>query len=95
MPKFVVKLNDMKTNKDYYILWSTIIDGATRQFKDFEEAKKYLKDTLIPIEYIKGVRALESQGVSNPYYTISNILETNDEGCDTVEELIEKYVELS
>ncbi len=95
MPRFVVKLNDKKTNKDYYLLWSTIVNGATRQFKDSEEVDKYLKETLIPSEYEKSVKALETQNVSNPYYSIDDILSANDMDCETVEELIENYVELS
>jgi hypothetical protein len=95
MPKFVVKLNDKKTDKDYYILWSTIVDGAIRQFKGLEDATNYLKETHIPSECEISIKSLATQGVSNPFYSISDILDVNDENCETVEDLVEKYVEQS
>lgn len=94
MPRFVVKLTDKKEkNKEWFLLWSTIVDGAVRQFNGLEDAKQYLKETLIPIEFIKGMRSLKTQGTSNPFYCLQDILDCNDEGCSTEEELIEKYVD--
>lgn len=94
MPRFIVKLTDKKEkNKEWFLLWSTIVDGATRQFNGLEDATEYLKENLIPIEFIKGVRSLKTQGTSNPFYSIQDILDCNDEGCSTEEELIEKYVD--
>lgn len=94
MPRFVVKLVDKKEkNKEWFLLWSTIVDGATRQFNGLEDAMQYLKETLIPSEFELSTNSLASQRTSNPFYCLQDILDCNDEGCSTEEELIEKYVD--
>lgn len=92
MPKFVVKLTDKKTSKDYYVLYSTIVDSIVSQFNDLEDAKQYLKSNIIPSEHDNVLNSLQSTGVSNPYYTLDDVLFGNDDDCETVEELIEKFV---
>jgi len=94
MPRFIVKLVDKKEkNKEWFLLWSTIVDGATRQFKGQEDAIQYLNEHSIASELEASINSLAVQRTSNPFYCIDDILDCNDEGCSTEEELIEKYVD--
>lgn len=44
MPQFIIKLHDDKENKDYFLMWSTIVDAPITfgmSLKEFQEYYKY------------------------------------------------------
>lgn len=44
MGTYILKINDEKTNIDYYLEWSTVVDGPISYGMSLEEFKKYYKE---------------------------------------------------
>lgn len=44
MPRYIVKLNDPKTKKDYYMEWSTVVDTPVTNGMSLEEFNEYYKN---------------------------------------------------
>jgi len=43
MSRYIIKLTDKKTKKDYYLEWSTIVDAPVTWGMTLKEFKKYYK----------------------------------------------------
>lgn len=93
MPRFIVRLTDTKTEKDYFLLWSTIIDSPLQQFNGQEDATEYLKETLIPSEFELSSNSLASQRTSNPNYSLQDIYDTNCDGIRSMKGLVARFVQ--
>lgn len=98
MPRFIIKLSDEITGKDYYIEWSTVVDAPVTYGVSLEDFKEYYKN-----EYgnngMKGFDSLieetNKSGTSSPYYNLQSLLDynragENDKTLDK-ESILEKY----
>jgi hypothetical protein len=41
MPQYIMKIHDDKCDKDYYLIWSTIVDAPVTYGMSLEEFKQY------------------------------------------------------
>ena len=44
MPRFIIKITDEKDNKDYYMMWSTVVDAPVTYGLSLDEFKEYFKE---------------------------------------------------
>lgn len=65
MPSFIMKLTDERENKDYYLMWSTIVDApitwgmALEQFKNW-----YLRECGKIEELNERLKRADKKGIS-------------------------------
>jgi len=100
MPKYIIKLTDENTQKDYYLQWSTIVDAPVTYGMTLDELKKYYKkynglDGMGPLD--ARLERVEKNGTSGyyPFDNLNNLIKGNRAGDDEKElskiEIIEKY----
>lgn len=44
MPRYIVKLTDSKTNTNYYLEWSTVVDAPVTYGMSLDEFMRYYRD---------------------------------------------------
>lgn len=91
MPRFVIKLKDKKNKKVHFLLWSTIVDAPVQTFEGLDDATKFLKENCTPSVFKESMDSLKRKGISNPHYSIDDVINCNIENCSTVEDLIKTY----
>lgn len=100
MSHYIVKLNDVNTNTDYYMIWSSVVDAPIvngMSLEDFAEFYKYeYGNKAFEDNYNRRMLMVESKGTSALLYdSAEDLIRTNragdEEKCLTKEELIQKY----
>lgn len=98
MARIILKIKDDKTNKEYYLEWSTIIEAPVTYGLSLAGFKEYYKD-----EYGKvGLKVLEEEmerinrtGTNSKYNTAEYYFENNQAGrhgaCIDKEEILNRY----
>lgn len=99
MPKYIIKLHDDKTEEDYYMEWSTVVDAPVTRGTDKEDFMEYYLSrygTSSREDLESRMERVEQKGTSA--YDDSDVDETikyNRAGVDesvlTKEQIIEKY----
>lgn len=91
MPKYIIKLTDENTQKDYYLEWSTIVDAPVTYGMTVDEFKEYYKE----YNGLNGMSELEARleraeknGTSGypPFDNLNDLIKNNHAG-DTGNEL--------
>ncbi len=68
MPKYIVKLTDKKTNTDYYMEWSTVVDAPVTFGLSREAFEEYYQERYRPADYSelsKRMNRVEKWGTSS------------------------------
>ena len=99
MPRYICKLKDNKTNVDYYLEWSTIVDAPVTFGVDFEEFKEYYlqKYGVSSIcDFRKRMEIVNTKGCSSPdYNNVEEIVSCNRAGFKeediTLDQIVEWY----
>lgn len=72
-------------------MWSTIFDAPVSDNMTEEEVFEYFKENKTSfVDFDESMKSLKENGVFNPYYSLEDVLETNDIGCKTLTGLIRK-----
>ena len=85
MQKLIVKITDDKTNKDYYLEWSSVIDAPTTYGLELEEFKRHYAAQYgaLGIEALPKLLAqVENTGTSSFFQDIQGLLNYNRAGDD-------------
>lgn len=80
MPRMYVKIKD-ENNKEYFFGWSTISDSVSSDVMDKETFNENVQLT------DEELKRLDETGVTNPYYTLDELIECSDD-FPTFEELL-------
>lgn len=99
MPKFAIRVVDPADSREYFLLWSTIVDAPTTYGMSREEFEEYWRE-----EYGRQggqnwpsiLRACEVKGVAAVYYRdVGEVIAGNRAGPGetelTLEEILEQY----
>ena len=78
MPRMFIKLEDKKNKTAYFFEWSTISDSVNSQVVT-EDQFKFMYDQLGYTNYQEDLKNLNETGVSNPHYTLEELLECSDD----------------
>lgn len=100
MGKFILKITDDKTKKDYYMEWSTVVDAPITYGLDLNEFKEYYKSQYcergmmdLP-ERMKRVEKTGSSGMP-PYNKLDDFFKFNkagsNESCIDKEGILNRY----
>ena len=98
MPRLIMKLTD--AGKDYYLVWSTIVDAPITDGMPLEEFKEWYKfeygRASLTRELPDQMNLVEANGVSARAETLNEVLSCNRAGPDeeklTKDQIIEKYI---
>ena len=88
MPRMFIKLEDKEKDQTYYFEWSTISDSINSKIANGFGAFFFMYNTLSYTDFEGDLKRLKETGVSNPHYTLDELLECSDD-FNTVEELLE------
>lgn len=102
MGKFIVKVTDPKDSKDYYMLWSMVVDAPTTRGMSLAELREFHRWTATPPpglnidEYFEErMERVEEAGCSSFDETLQSLLEFNRAGPDEssldLEGILNKY----
>lgn len=100
MANFVMKLADEKENKDYYLMWSTIVDAPVTYGMELDEFKTFYRDKYGESEYREleeRLKRVEKNGISGhpPYDNFQDFFNYNRAGDNETlldkEGVLEKY----
>ena len=99
MGMFIIKINDERDNKDYYLEWSTIIDAPVTYGFDLESFKEYYKEEYgnNGMENLnKRLKRVEKKGTSSLTHSsvdvyFNNNRAGNKEKTLSKEEILDKY----
>lgn len=98
MPQYVIKLSDR--GKDYYLMWSTIVDAPITPGMSLDEFKAWYRDEYgrLSFEYElpERLKRVEERGTSCRDQTLDEVISCNRAGDNeselTKEQIIEAYI---
>ena len=98
MGRYIIKISDEKTNKDYYMEWSTIVDAPVTYGLELQEFKDYYRDEYGANEISaldERLKRVDTKGISAHDETLEDLLGCNRAGkketCLTKQEILEQY----
>lgn len=95
MPSYIIKLIDKKTNENYYLFWSTVVDAPVSHGMSLEEFKKdYIKSDLT--NYEERIERVNKKGTSSLIdESVDALISFNragpEESCLSYDELVRFY----
>jgi len=99
MAKHIIKLNDKKHDRDYYLEWSTVVDAPVTNGMSKKEFEQYYQEEYGNSsigELHERMKRVEEKGTSSQVYkSVESLILCNRAGYDetelTCEQLVEKY----
>jgi hypothetical protein len=99
MPRYIVKLTDEKTNTNYYLEWSTVVDAPITYGMSLEEFNDYYKEEYgnSGLEQLAArMERVEQKGTSSMLdASADEVISFNRAGdgetCITKEQIIQKF----
>jgi hypothetical protein len=99
MPRYIMKITDEKENKDYYLLWSSVVDAPVTYGMSLDEFKEFYKgeygdDGMLGLN--DRLERVEKTGTSAALYnSTDSFFEYNrageNETCLDKEGILDKY----
>lgn len=65
MPHIIVKLKDEKFNKEYYLMWSTIVDAPVTYGMEYDKFKEYYFKEYETKDFEQRMKRVEEKGTSS------------------------------
>ena len=95
MGKFIIKLKDPKSDKEYYLLWSTIVDAPVSRGMGLKEFKHFYVSEYGSENLEERLRRVELKGSSGypPWDDVGDFILTNKAGTNDVRLPLEKIIE--
>lgn len=98
MGRATIKLTDKKTNIDYYLEWSSVVDAPVTNGMSLEEFKEYFEKEYGTINLPRlesRLKKVEETGTSSSLLSLESLSNFNHAGHDgrtlSIEEIINKY----
>lgn len=100
MPRFIIKLTDEKTNRDFYLMWSSVVDAPITygmDLGDFREWYRFEYGNQGMNVFEQKIQTVNERGISSwPYYkNLDEAILCNRAGENETqlskEQLLDKY----